>query len=189
MRIALYGGAFNPIARHHILIAEKILEHVDSVCFIPAYKSASGKTLVEGNHRIAMCELVCSTNKRFTVSDFEIKNRLTGSPFDIITKFLHVNDKNKNKYYFAMGLDNALNTNQWVDSEKSLKLLPYIVVARSNYFVPQDAWFTKYPHIFIDNINLLGSSTKAKSEYIEHNTTNLLDYAVLNYIKKHELYK
>jgi nicotinate-nucleotide adenylyltransferase len=191
MSIAIYGGAFNPIGGHHIKIANEVLKYVDKVILLPGYQSLSGKQLLDGKHRLNMCNLAIKNNNNIIVSDFEIKNKLINSPIEIMKSFLndyltiYLNDyKNYDKVYFVMGVDNALNIDKWKNKDESLQLMPYCVISRPDYIVPHGAWFLSKPHMYISSIHDDRSSTKARL----YKTTDYLDDDVLLYINKHKLY-
>lgn len=191
-KIALYGGAFNPIAKHHVVITNKILEVVDEIIIIPAFKSLYDKQLESGHHRLNMCNIAIknNNNNKISISDFEITNKLSGTFYDIIKLYLNKYKKENEKYYFIMGIDNALNIDKWQDKEKSLNLLPFIIVPRPNYILPnENMWFMKQPHIFVNSdIWEYGSSTKAREEYKIYKDTSLLDPNIIDYIKNNKLY-
>src|SRR5450432_2318149 len=74
MRIALYGGSFNPPHLAHQMAALYVLETavVDEIWIIPAFRHAHGKTLAPFEDRLAMCELAAlALGPRARVSDVE----------------------------------------------------------------------------------------------------------------------
>jgi nicotinate (nicotinamide) nucleotide adenylyltransferase len=221
LSVAIFGGAFDPFAKHHKDVIKKILEKklVDHVVILPVYKSFSGKKLESGYDRIEMCKIATHDMRTdVSVSDFEIENKLADSPiYDVIKKYLDLDINKDKKHYFVLGLDNALNVNKWPHKEKSLNLLPYIVVNRpeqsnskpikdstesylkstegnphgstESYLWSTSEWFMKDPHIYLDDLKNSGSSTQARLEYQKNGFSDLLDKNVIEYIKKHNLYK
>src|SRR3954464_13123296 len=74
LRVALFGGSFNPPHIAHELAALYVLETalVDALWFVPAYEHAFGKPLAPFDDRMAMCELVAAAlGPRARVSDVE----------------------------------------------------------------------------------------------------------------------
>ena len=62
MRVALFGGSFNPPHVAHQLAALYVLETapVDELWFVPAFEHAFGKPLAPFDDRLAMCELAAA---------------------------------------------------------------------------------------------------------------------------------
>lgn len=199
LTVAIFGGAFDPFAKHHKDVVKKILEKklVDHVVILPVYRSFSGKRMESGHNRVEMCKIATrDMSENVSVSDFEIKNKLADLPiYDVIKKYLDLDANKDKKHYFVLGLDNALNVNKWPHKERSLNLLPYIVINRPSNSSSKPAidltneWFMKKPHIYLDDLENAGSSTQARLEYQKNKTSKLLDKNVIEYIKQHELYK
>src|SRR3954452_17963814 len=62
MRVALFGGSFNPVHVAHQLVALYVLETqpVDELWFVPTYAHPFGKQLVSYDHGLAMCALAAA---------------------------------------------------------------------------------------------------------------------------------
>ena len=74
-RIALFGGAFDPIHRDHLRVACECLNFglCDEVWLVPCPDRRWDKrTVVEAKHRLAMASLAVAGQERMRVSDFEI---------------------------------------------------------------------------------------------------------------------
>src|ERR1700710_25515 len=74
MRIALYGGSFNPPHLGHELAAFYVLEtaNVDQLWFVPCFQHAFEKALQPFEDRFRMCELAAAAlGPRARVSDIE----------------------------------------------------------------------------------------------------------------------
>ena len=74
MRVALFGGSFNPPHVAHQMAALYVLETapVDALWFVPAHEHAFGKPLVAFDDRLAMCELAAAAlGPRVRVSEVE----------------------------------------------------------------------------------------------------------------------
>src|SRR4029079_1326626 len=74
MRVALFGGSFNPPHVAHQMAALYVLETapVDALWFVPAFEHAFRTQLVAVQDRLAMCELAAAAlGPRARVSDVE----------------------------------------------------------------------------------------------------------------------
>ena len=67
MKIAIFGGSFNPIHKGHILVANDAISllDLDELYFVPAYKNPFKKIndYVDVNHRINMIKLAINNPK------------------------------------------------------------------------------------------------------------------------------
>ena len=191
LRVALYGGSFNPIGRHHMKIASQLLTHTnsDQVWILPAYRSINNKNLASAEHRLSMCNIAVQNNRnpRILVNDFEIKNKLTDPPNEIIKKFLVTHSLVQP--HFVMGADNVTNFPKWMNGADAIKLIPFIIIPRAPYQLGTNEWYNKKPHIcLVDFPEIPGSSTQFRTEYARHGHSDFVDPDVLQYIKDQQLY-
>lgn len=191
MKIGLLGGCFDPITKSHINAANLVLSKniVDKVLIIPAYYSLNGKNFVaESQHRLNMCNIAIQKNNdsRIELSDFEIKNQLTGTSFEIIKSMKNYYNWYDDKLYFIIGEDNAQKLKLWTDYDGISKLVKFIVIPRQGY---NKTDLSELPEncIYLESNQLPGSSSQVR-ENLENNK-NLLCVNVLEYIEKNNLYK
>lgn len=75
-RLALFGGSFDPVHFGHLTVAERIceLEDLQRLVFVPARRSPHKRlTGASAAHRLAMLRLALRGNRRFAVSDLELR--------------------------------------------------------------------------------------------------------------------
>ena len=191
MKIALFGGAFNPLTKGHAICAKELLKHgFDKVWFVPCNVSASLKILASGKDRINMCNIVSNKIPNVETCDVEIKYNLTGTPYDIFTTILKKYKNSHTQFYFAMGLDNANSVYSWPEYEKSLNVIPYVILPRGDSLrKTEKEWYDKEPHMYLKSMPpLCISSTEFKQEYSSTGTSDLVEKDVLEYIKANKLY-
>ena len=191
MKVALYGGSFNPITLGHVEVALYVLNSglVDQVWLVPSYKSCTGKQLANENDRLEMCKLATEQYQNIIVSDFEIKNKIVGTTLVFLKEFYKY--YNKDKYYFVIGMDNAAGMEYWEDYQKILKMIPFIVVPRIGYSNEEDCWYHKDPHIFIKDSYPIPreiSSTFVRKEIENKKLEKDVDEKVIDYIQLKDLY-
>ena len=77
MRIALFGGTFDPVHYGHLRLAEEAREAagLERVLFVPAHMSPfrQQEPLSESHHRLLMTRLAVADNPAFEASDIEIQ--------------------------------------------------------------------------------------------------------------------
>lgn len=192
-KIAIYGGSFNPIGNHHVNIAQKLLFLVDEVWLMPCYKSITGKNMEDDKHRMNMCltSIEDYGNMNIKLCDYEIRNQLFDESYNILSKFLDYYSLGQydKKFYFVIGSDNALTIHTWENWDRLLSLIPFIVIPRPGYEIPNDHWCKKYPHIYYDEIELSNnSSTLIRKELNDNKKTDLVNPRVMEYILDNGLY-
>ena len=75
MRIGIYGGAFNPVHKGHIKLAEEVKTKadLDKIIIMPSGLSPhkSSDTLIGSEHRMKMCELAFEGEEGIIFDDFD----------------------------------------------------------------------------------------------------------------------
>jgi len=128
MRIALFGGAFNPPHLGHLMIAQQILDFTDTdeVWFLPNYGQVPPKPVASAEDRLAMTQLLNLPATQ--VSMIEVDNKLGGETVDILP-FL----AKEHRFSFIMGSDQLPTFHLWRDWEKLLKFMPFLVFPRYGF--------------------------------------------------------
>ncbi len=136
MKIALFGGTFNPIHVGHLLMAESASERfkLDRVIFLPVgappHKPAPGTS---ARHRLAMIRLAIRGNPRFVASDWEIRQ---GRPVYSIESLTYFGAQHpKDKLFFIVGTDSLRAVPGWQRGDEVLKAASFLAVER-----PGCAW-------------------------------------------------
>ena len=199
VKVAILGGAFNPITKGHIQLAQFVLNtsrEFDEVWIMPAYDHMAGKDMVSAEHRLEMCKIAAKVDNRIKVFDYEIKNQLAGETYNFF-KRLKTDKELNEKYNFSMiiGQDNANSFDTWVNFTELERMVRFVIVPRKGIKIdPNINWYLKEPHIFLNQETdiLEVSSTqirnKLKSKFPKIDNKHM-DIAILNYICENNLYK
>ncbi len=207
--IGLYGGAFDPIHKAHMIIAKKSLNffNLNHLIFIPTGKSAFNKQLTDSDHRIDMLNKVIK-DKKFLISNFEIeksKNGMTSYTIDTIKSYFNLD----NHLFFIMGFDAFKTFNQWKDWKNFLNYCHLIIINRyddgfnfnelpsdirnfvkNNEVKDKEELFQKKHKIFCLEIEKMAmESSKIKQKILNNeDLSDDLDQEVIKYIKEKKLY-
>ncbi len=143
MRIALFGGTFDPPHRGHLAIASAAADAfgLDRVLFAPAgrqpLKAKDGASSF--GDRVAMVELVCEADPRFTVSLVDAP-REDGTPNYTVDALQALRDAmrdasdvSEDRLFNLVGADSFLHVRQWREPERLLELAEWIVVSRPGF--------------------------------------------------------
>lgn len=200
--VAILGGAFNPVTKGHIELAQFVLnasKWADEVWLCPCYQHMDGKKMVSPEHRIEMLKLASENDGRIKVFDYEIKHQLHGETYHFFNNLIHDKEYESFRFAFVIGID-RINISSWYNSEELLKLdFPFIVVPRTGIKRDESvSWYLHPPHVYIqdEGSNSIPniSSTMARNILKEKNVSKeklkeILDEKVIDYIFKNNLYQ
>lgn len=137
MKIAVFGGSFNPLHNGHAMLADTVIKDLgyDKVLFVPTcippHKRVNAD--VSPEKRLEMLELFCSTNGygHFEVEPCEIERGGVSYTVDTIE---YLNQKYskvlEGKLAFIMGDEVAAEFDKWKNPEKISKLADLIITHR-----------------------------------------------------------
>jgi nicotinate-nucleotide adenylyltransferase len=136
MKIALFGGTFDPVHLGHIAVARAAAEKfgLGRVYFAPADlpPHKQKRKLTDFQHRFAMLALATADDPRFVAS---LLDAPTGEPnYSIDTvRRLKSGLKKTDKLYFLIGMDAFKDIATWRQPEELLAEIEFIVVSRPGY--------------------------------------------------------
>ncbi len=125
MRVALFGGSFNPIHLGHLRAAEEDREALglDIVYFVPAasppHKPEGG--LAPAEHRLQMVRLATKGNRHFMVSDIEIRRSGRSFTIDTVRYYLQTL-RQPATLYLLMGNDQFAELETWKEADEIVRL-------------------------------------------------------------------
>jgi nicotinate-nucleotide adenylyltransferase len=134
MRVALFGGTFDPPHRGHLGIAAAAADafHLDTVLFAPVGRQPLKPNGASASYsdRFAMLSLACIPDPRFAVSNLDAPHP-DGMPNYTVQSLtaLHQLMPDAQLFYLA-GADSFLNLPHWHESHRLLELAEWIVVSR-----------------------------------------------------------
>jgi nicotinate-nucleotide adenylyltransferase len=134
MRVALFGGSFNPPHVAHQLAALYVLETaaVDELWFVPCFKHPFEKTLEPFEDRLEMCvRAAAALGPRVRVSDVE--RQLGGESRTLRTvKALRAEHPDES-FSLVIGGDLEGEVSSWFGAEELRQLVQLIVVGRGGF--------------------------------------------------------
>ena len=136
MKIALFGGAFNPVHAGHVEIARAAADHfqLDRVLFIPsgAPPHKSSDEQADYKSRYQMVEAVCSADPRFEPSRLEDPHTLQGRPsysYDTLQRVRQTLAPD-DQLFFLLGADAFRDLTIWYRLDDVVRLVEFLVVSR-----------------------------------------------------------
>jgi len=197
-KIALLGGAFNPITTGHIKVAQLVLDasgEFDEVWLMPCFKHMNNKEMVSAEHRLEMCKLAAEADGRIKVFDYEIQHEFAGETFNLVNRLMDDEITETNNFSMIIGQDNANTFDKWYNYKELEKLLRFVVVPRSGVQADFKVdWYLKSPHIYLQPEKLIMevSSTMVRDMIKDDaplvSRLGYLCEGVKGYISDHKLY-
>ncbi|QQG40921.1 MAG: nicotinate (nicotinamide) nucleotide adenylyltransferase [Candidatus Levyibacteriota bacterium] len=187
MKIALFGGRFDPPHIGHYLVATQILEKrpdIKEVWFVPAYKHQWKPIIANGKDRINM--LSAFADSRIKILDIEINKKGISYTIDTIQE---IKKSFNHTLYWIVGSDILSEFTRWERAEELINLTTFLVFPRDPLLPPKtlpNGFETVLGHDLITT-NL--SSTIIRNR-VKKNLpiTCLVPKEVEDYIVKHKLY-
>ena len=134
MRIAIYGGSFNPMHIGHEKIVDYVLNNLnmDKIIIIPVgIPSHRENNLEQSDTRLKICKEIFKGNKKIEVSDIEIKSEGKSYTYDTLLKLMDLYGEN-NEFFEIIGEDSLKSLKTWKNYEELLKICKFVVFRRKD---------------------------------------------------------
>lgn len=199
MRIALFGGTFDPPHRGHlgaaILAAQAF--HLDKVLFAPVgvQPLKEGRSTTPFAHRLAMVRLACAVDPRFEPSMID-SPRPGGAPNYTVDTLAALRQQFPSATLFCLvGADSFLSLPHWKEPHRLLALAEWIVISRPGSplndlttlkLTPEELRRVHCIETMQDDVSATGLRRRLAAG---EDTSGLLPPAVATYIRRHGLYR
>jgi len=199
MRVALFGGTFDPPHHGHIAIATAAADVFDlySVLFAPVGRQPLKPDGVPASFadRLVMVALACRVDPRFVVSDVDAP-RDDGTPNYTVQTLAALHEALPEERLFSLvGADSFLKLPRWHEYKRLLELAEWIVVSRPGFPLANltELNLTPLERSRIHLLQTVHEDVAATNlrERLEAGDpcADVLDPTVSAYIKAHHLYR
>lgn len=187
MRIALYGGTYDPVHRAHVTVAEEAVRaaRLDRVLLVPAADPPHkpGRAAAPYEDRLRMVELAVAGHAGLEASDLE---RRQGRSYSIDT-ILQVRRtvSPEDELFFLIGADAFAEIQTWHRWRDVIREVTFLVVSRPGYAyeIPEGARV-----VALDGLALPTSSSGIREQLSRGKCPENMIPEVLGYIAQHGLY-
>ena len=187
MKLAIFGGTFDPIHKAHLAVARRAAERfrLDRVLFVPAAHPPhkAGITHAPYDDRVRMAELACRGDARFEVSRLEegVHRSYSINTIEKMRARMGPGDE----LFFIIGADAFAEIRTWLRWEDVARRVCFIVVSRPGhvYEAPPGVRLER-----LDTIELPVSSSGIRRALAAGERPAEVSEPVLEYIFSHGLY-
>lgn len=180
MRIALYGGSFNPPHVGHLLVVSWVLAtaDVDEVWMMPAYRHPFGKELAPFVDRVEMCSRLAGIFRR-GVAVTAVESELGGEGRTVDTLEHLASRQPGDSFRLVVGTDILDDAPKWKAWDRVQELAPLIVVARGGH---------RHPGVHGPEMPEVSSTEVRRRLATGDDAEALVPRCVLDYVRERGLY-
>ena len=187
MRLALYGGTFDPIHTGHLTVAREAQRvfSLDRVIFIPNHRPPhkSGGAQASYEDRFRMVELAIAGDAGFDASRLEEAPERSYT-IETLLK-VRSNLSTDDRLFFLIGADAYADVGTWFRWREVLLLTDFIVVTRPGFAIPDIEGATVHA---LETLALEISSSDIRRRLAAGQMPRELPPAVARYVIAHRLY-
>ncbi len=189
MKVALFGGRFDPPHYGHLILARDLRESgfFDTVKFLVNYSPPHKKAEAGFSHRVRMLQLMLRGEEGITVETFEGEKGISPSyTYDVLKAYKR--EHPDEEVFFVVGEDQMKQIKSWKMYEKLPTLAKFVLLKRGEGNVPEDVLRTFKP-LTLTARKLDISSSEIRRRLREGKSVRgLTSQEVIDYIHSHGLY-
>ena len=132
MKVAVYGGSFDPPHVSHVLAVAYVLAvgGFERVIVVPVFRHAFDKALAPFEHRVRMCELAL---RGLPVEVSRVEERLAPPSYTLHTVQQLADDHPGWELSLVVGSDVLHETHKWHRFDRLVELSPLFVLGRAGH--------------------------------------------------------
>ncbi len=185
MRIAIFGGTFNPIHIGHTSLAQSLIEQklVDEVwLMVSPQNPLKGNDAANYTDRMSMARIATKGIRGIVVSDFERHLPIPSYTITTLTKLSEVYPQHQ--FSLVIGADNWENFTRWHQADQIMTHYPILIYQRPGHTIDLSL-APEGSDIRIVNTPIYNVSS---TEIRNRQKLEMINPDVLEYIRVHKLY-
>lgn len=176
MKLALYGGTFDPPHAGHVAVVQEALEilPIDKLIIIPASRNPFKPcATVEGTIRYEWLREIFSPYDKVEISDFEIAQQRSIYTIETVKHYATLCDE----LYLIIGADNLEKLSSWHCIDELNTMVHWVVATREGRKIPQN--------MIRLNIDVPISSTDIRTSSSSLGLEPNIEKKIITYYKEH----
>jgi len=176
MKLALYGGSFDPPHAGHVAVVQEALKilPIDKLIIVPASRNPFKPcTTVEGTVRYEWLKEIFTPYAKVEISDFEIAQHRSVYTIETLKHYATLSDE----LYLIIGADNLEKLSSWHCFDELNAMVHWVVATREGREIPQN--------MIRLNIDVPISSTDIRTSLSSLGLENEIENKILTYYKEH----
>lgn len=136
MKLALYGGSFDPPHAGHVAVVTKALDvlDIDKLIIVPAWRNPfKSSVIADGAIRYDWLKTIFASFEKVGISDFEITQNRSVFTIETVEHFAPTFDK----IYLIIGADNLESLHRWHRYEELKRRVTWVVASRDGIAIPE----------------------------------------------------
>lgn len=138
MRVAIFGGSFDPPHIAHENIIKKALKelNIKMLFVVPTFLNPfKNNSFAPATQRYKWVKKLLQRYKKAQIINFELKQK---RPTPTIESIKYIKNRyHVKKIYLIIGADNLKNLHKWQDYQKLKKMVEFVIITRDNIKVPK----------------------------------------------------
>ncbi len=134
MRIAIFGGSFDPIHIAHVAIVKEVLKklNIEKMIVVPTYLNPFKSSFyLNPKTRFNLLKKVFNEFEKVQVCDYEINQEKASYSIDTVNYLKSI--YNPSKIYLIIGEDNLKTLDKWHEIDKLKELVEFVVASRKGF--------------------------------------------------------
>jgi nicotinate-nucleotide adenylyltransferase len=176
MKLALYGGSFDPPHAGHVAVVQEALRvlPIDKLIIVPASRNPFKPSVtVDGAVRFEWLKEIFNSFEKVVISDFEIAHDRSVYTIETVKHYAPLCDE----LYLIIGADNLEKLSHWHNFGELNAMVHWVVATRDGISIPEDM-IRLTTHVPI-------SSTDFRSSNASLGLDPKIEKKIITYYKEH----
>jgi nicotinate-nucleotide adenylyltransferase len=176
MKLALYGGSFDPPHAGHVAVVTEALKSlkIDRLIIVPASRNPFKPYVrAEGQVRYRWLKEIFDPFEQVSISDFEINQSQSVYTIETVKHFRRDDDM----IYLIVGADNLEKLDTWHRFEELNQMVTWVVATRNNVAIPE--------RMIRLNVDVAISSSDFRTSLGSLGLPPEIEYTIQTYYKEH----
>lgn len=139
MKIAIFGGSFDPVHLGHEKVVNTALNtlDIDKLIILPTYISLfKDNYAADPELRLKWLKKIFCESEKLLISDYEISQNEPVPSYKSVMYFKNL--LNPSLIYFIIGADHLKTLHKWHNFDELSKNVIFVIASRDNIFIPSD---------------------------------------------------